>query len=220
MSKLGVANARTSAGDQAATGAGNARERILRTAYELFAHNGTKSVGVDRIVAEAGVAKMTLYRHFASKDDLVVAFLQRREDLWTHAWLETEVKARASDPREQLLAIFDVFHDWFQHDDFEGCSFINVLLEEPIAGHAVHEASVIHLANIRTLLRELAEAAGVGKNVDDFTRKWHILMKGCIVAAGEGDQLAARRARDIGRLLLAVDVTADRAHPRVGGTSS
>lgn len=184
-----------------------ARERVLETAYELFAHHGTKTVGVDSIVAKAGVAKMTLYRHFPSKDDLVVAFLQRREERWTHAWLETEIKARAPEPTERLLAIFDVFHGWFQERDFEGCSFINVLLEEPTASHPVRKATVVHLANIRTLLRELAEAAGV-LDPDDFTRKWHILMKGSIVAAGEGDRLAARRAQEVGRLLLAAEVPA------------
>ncbi len=184
----------------------DARERVLETAYRLFAQNGTKTVGVDSIVAKAGVAKMTLYRHFRSKDDLVLAFLERREQLWTHGWLEAEIKARAEEPSSRLLAIFDVFHDWFQQHDFEGCSFINVLLEEPNAGHPVREATVVHLANIRTLLRELAEAARVA-DPDDFTRKWHILMKGSIVAAGEGDKLAARRAQDVGRLLLAAELT-------------
>jgi AcrR family transcriptional regulator len=185
----------------------DARERVLETAYELFAHHGTKTVGVDAIVAKAGVAKMTLYRHFPSKDDLVVAFMKRREEMWTHAWLETEIKARAQDPRARLLAIFDVFHEWFQQRDFEGCSFINILLEETAAGHPVRKATVVHLANIRTLLRELADAAGVADS-DDFTRKWHILMKGSIVSAGEGDRLAARRAQEVGQLLLAAEVPA------------
>jgi len=191
----------------AAAATSAARERVLATAYELFAHHGTKTVGVDSIVAKAGVAKMTLYRHFPSKNDLVVAFLERREELWTHAWLEAAVKARTRDPKARLLAIFDVFHEWFQQPDFEGCSFINVLLEEPVLGHPVRQATVLHLANIRALLRELAAAAGV-RHLDGFTRKWHILMKGSIVAAGEGDKLAARRAQEIGRLLLAAELSA------------
>ena len=179
----------------------DARERVLETAYRLFARQGAHAVGVDAIVARAGVAKMTLYRHFPSKNDLVLAFLRRREELWTHGWLETEIMARADEPGPRLLAIFDVFHEWFQEAHFEGCSFINLLLEEPDADHPVHEATVAHLANIRSVLRQLAEAAGVG-DADDFARKWHILMKGCIVAAGEGDRMAARRAQDVGRLLL------------------
>lgn len=178
------------------------RERVLRAAYDLFSRQGVRAVGVDTIVAQAGVAKMTFYRHFPSKDDLVLAFLQRREKLWTHEWLEAEVKRRATTPRERLLAIFSVFDEWFQREDFEGCSFINVLLEMSEAAHPVRQATTFHLANIRVLLKELAEGAGVAEP-DDFARKWHILMKGSIVAAGEGDRLAARRAREVGRLLLA-----------------
>ena len=178
----------------------SARARLLAVAYELFSRRGIRAVGVDTIVAEAGVAKMTFYRHFPSKNDLVLAFLQRREQLWTQQWLEDEVKRRASAPDERLLAIFDVFHDWFQRDDFEGCSFINVLLETFERGHPARQASTVYLANIRLFLRELAEQLGVAQP-DDFARKWHILMKGSIVSAGEGDRLAARRAREIGLLL-------------------
>lgn len=178
-----------------------ARERLLSTAYDLFSRHGLRGVGVDTIINEAGVAKMTFYRHFPSKDDLVLAFLQRREQLWTHEWLEAEVKSRAAAPRERLLAIFDVFDEWFQRDDFEGCSFINVLIEVSEPGHPVKEASAAHLANIRVFLHALAAEAGATQP-DDFARKWHILMKGSIVAAGEGDRLAARRARAVAGLLL------------------
>jgi AcrR family transcriptional regulator len=171
-------------------------------AYELFSRRGIRAVGVDTIVAEAGVAKMTFYRHFPSKDDLVLAFLEQREQRWTHQWLEDEVRRRASAPDDRLLAIFDVFHEWFQRDDFEGCSFINVLLEMVDRGNPARVASTVHLANIRLFLHDLAEQVGVAEP-DDFARKWHVLMKGSIVAAGEGDQLAARRAREVGRLLLA-----------------
>lgn len=103
-----------------------ARERVLAVAYDLFSRRGIRAVGVDNIIGQAGVAKMTLYRHFPSKNDLILAFLQRREELWTHRWVEDEVKRRASAPSERLLTIFDVFHEWFQRSDFEGCSFINV----------------------------------------------------------------------------------------------
>jgi len=178
-----------------------ARERLLAVAYDLFSRKGIRAVGVDTIIAQAGVAKMTFYRHFPSKDDLVLAFLQRRERLWTHAWLEDEITRRASTPGDRLLAIFDVFHEWFQRDDFEGCSFINVLLEMPDRHQPVGRASAVHLANIRVILRGLAEGAGV-PDPEDFSRKWHILMKGSIVAAGEGDRLAARRAREVGDALL------------------
>jgi AcrR family transcriptional regulator len=178
------------------------RERVLDTAYELFSRHGTRAVGVDRIIAESGVAKMTLYRNFASKEALILAFLARREERWTRAWLQADVEARADTPAERLLAIFDTFGEWFARDDFEGCSFINVMLETTEPGHPVRTASVAHLATIRGYLAGLAAGAGIA-DADGVARQWHILMKGSIVAAGEGDRHAAARARELGELLLA-----------------
>ncbi len=181
--------------------AASGRERVLATAYDLFSRHGTRAVGVDRIIAESGVAKMTLYRNFASKDELILAFLERREELWTRGWLQAAVEQRAQTPGGRLLAIFDTFGEWFAVDGFEGCSFINVMLELPEAGHPVRDACVQHLEAIRGFLAGLAEAAGV-EDPDAFARQWHILMKGSIVAAAEGDTEAAARARELGALLL------------------
>jgi AcrR family transcriptional regulator len=179
-----------------------ARDRILDTAYELFSRHGTRAVGVDRIIAECGIAKMTLYRNFPSKDDLILAFLERRGERWTKAWLQVEAERRGDTPAARLLAIFDTFGTWFQNDDFEGCSFINVMLEVVDTDNPVRQASIEHLAAIRAFLRDLAEQAGID-DADAFAHQWHILMKGCIVAAAEGDRQAAARAREIGELLLA-----------------
>ncbi len=177
------------------------RERILDTAYELFSAHGTRAVGVDRIIAEAGTAKMTLYRNFASKDELIVAFLAAREERWTRGWLQAEVFKRAETPRERLLAIFDVFGEWFAREDFEGCSFINVMLELTDREDPGRVASVHHLSVIREFLAGLAEEAGV-EDPAAFAHQWHILMKGSIVAAAEGDASAAARAQELGALLL------------------
>jgi AcrR family transcriptional regulator len=181
--------------------AGDARQRILDAAYELFSCHGIRAVGIDAVISRSGVARMTLYRHFASKDDLVLAFLERREKLWTYEWLQAEVERRATDPGERLLAVFDVFDEWFRRDGFEGCSFINVLLETADTSSRVGEASVAYLARIRAFLERLATDAGIA-DPESFARKWHILMKGSIVSAGEGDQGAARRAKELGTLLL------------------
>ena len=178
-----------------------ARARILDAAYELFSRNGIQAVSIDAVISRSGVARQTLYRHFASKQDLVLAFLERREQVWTRRWLEEEVRRRASDPGARLLVIFDVFDEWFRRSDFEGCSFINVMLEHPDPADPVHRASVSYLAGIRGFLEELVREAGIA-DAQDFARQWHILMKGSIVAAGEGDRDAARRAKQIGALLL------------------
>ncbi len=184
------------------SGGTGARDRILDAAYDLFSRNGIQAVGIDAVISTSGVARQTLYRHFASKQDLVLAFLERREQEWTRRWLEAEVTQRAGDPESRLLAIFDVFDAWFRRDDFEGCSFINVMLEHPDPADPVHRASVSYLAGIRGFLEGLAREAGI-PDAQDFAREWHILMKGSIVAAAEGDDHAARRAKRIGQLLLA-----------------
>ena len=176
------------------------RERILETSYELFSQRGIRAVGVDELIERAGVAKASFYRHFPSKDDLVVAFLERREERWTIGWVEKEARRRASSPEEQLLAIFDAFDEWFRRGDFEACSFINVLLELG-PGHPAGSACVRHLENIRSIVRDLADEAGL-RDPGSFAHSWHILMKGSIVAAAEGDVNAAQRAQSMARLLI------------------
>jgi len=179
----------------------SARERILGTAYELFSHRGIHDVGIDELVERAGVAKATLYKHFPSKDELVLAFLEQREQIWTYGWVEREARRRGGTPEEKLLAIFDLFDEWFHRDDFEGCSFVNVLLEFGDLDHPVGRASADYLENIRSVIRSLALAAGL-RDADGFALSWHILMKGSIVQAAEGDRDAAKRAQALGSLLI------------------
>jgi AcrR family transcriptional regulator len=187
------------------------RERLVTAAYELFARHGVQAVGIDAIIERSGVARQTLYRHFGSKQELVLAFLERREEVWTYGWLAAEVQRREHDPRRRLLAIFDVFDEWFRDPDFEGCSFINVMLEHPAPDHPLHQAAASYLARIRGFIRELAIDAEVADPAD-FARQWHILMKGSIVAAGEGDRDAARRAKQMGRVLLAAAASDGTGH--------
>ena len=178
-------------------------ERIIEASYRLFSRRAVRDVAMDEIVIASGIAKATLYRHFATKDTLVLAFLARREVDWTFEIIEQGARSRSSDPEEQLLAIFDVFDDWFHRDDFEACSFINVLLEMG-ADHPLGRASTVHLANIRSVVKGFAAEAGLTEP-EQFALSWHILMKGCIVQAAEGDRLAARRARALGELLIAAN---------------
>lgn len=188
--------------DDEGAATGPVRDRILQAAYELFSEHGTRAVGIDAIIERAGVARRSLYRHYPSKDALVLAFLRRREEVWTRSWLQEEVRQRAATPAGRLLAIFDVFGEWFARPDYEGCAFVNVLLEIDDRESPVRRATVAHLATIREFVAGLATGAGVG-DPDAFARQWHILMKGSIVAAAEGDPQAAGRARELGELLLA-----------------
>jgi AcrR family transcriptional regulator len=190
-------------GDRRAADRGRSgRDRILDAAYGLFSRAGVRAIGVDTITAEADVAKMTLYRNFASKNELALAFLALREERWTRGWVQAEVQRRAETPAQQLLAIFEIFSEWFGREDFEGCAFITSLLEFDDRADPVRGACVRHLANIRAFVCELATGAGVA-DPERFAAQWHILMKGSIVAAHEGDADAALKAREMGLLLLA-----------------
>ena len=176
------------------------RERLIDAAYELFSKDGVSQVGIDTILAKSGCAKASLYTNFKTKVELAIAFLDRRETVWTRGWLESEIKRRATDPEARLLAIFDVFDGWFHKKSFEGCSFINVLLESK-AESPVRRAASIHLAKIRAIVRGLAEEAKL-QEPEKFAQVWHMLMKGSIVSAGEGNRNAARDAKCAAQLIL------------------
>ncbi len=182
----------------------DARARVLTTAYSLFCRQGVQATGIDRIVAEAGVAKMTLYRHFRSKDELVLAVLDLREELWLNRWLIPEAQRRGRTASEQLLAIFDVFDDWFQQPDYEGCLINNILLES--RDRQIQAACTAKRDNVLAFLRSLAHRAGV-RDPDVLARQWQIIMTGAMVAAAGGDLGAARRARDVASVLLEQEPT-------------
>ncbi|MCX6464807.1 MAG: helix-turn-helix domain containing protein [Pseudonocardiales bacterium] len=138
----------------------------MDSAYALFSSRGTRAVGVDTVIDHAGVAKKTLYTHFASKDELILAFLDRRAEVWTRGWLQAEVRTRASTPAGRLLAVFDVFGEWFARPDFEGCSFVNVMLEvterdSPVRRAGVHVMAFGHERGVPEILRR----AGLGEEM-------------------------------------------------------
>ena len=177
------------------------RERILATAYELFTRRGVNDVGVDEVVEKAGVAKTTLYRHFPSKEDLVLGFLDERERRWTAEVVERRPQERESEPDGQLLAIFDEFRDWFNsRSDYEACSFIKVLLEMGPEGR-IGEACITHLDRVREVLRSRAELAGL-RDPKSFAWELNIVLKGSIICAAEGDPDAAERGKAIAAWLI------------------
>jgi len=177
-----------------------ARERILTTAYELFSRRGVRDVGIGEVVERASIAKATLYRHFPSKNDLVLAFLDRRRRLWTEQMLEAGARRRGATAERQLLALFDVLDDWFHRPDYESCSFINVLLEMRPT-HPAGRAAIEHLNEVRDVVKELADEANL-REIDSFVTAWHLLMNGSIVSAAAGDANAAQPAKELARVLI------------------
>jgi AcrR family transcriptional regulator len=178
---------------------GTARARIIETSYGLFSAMGVRAVGIDRIVAESGVSKKTLYRYFPSKDDLILAFLEERGRRWTGEWLLAEVERIAPDPQGRAIALFDVLDEWFHRPDYEGCSFIRTLHE--VTGGRVHAATVRQLELVRQMLARYAAEAGAA-DPDDTAYQMQILMMGAMVSACRGDRDAGRRVRSVAVLLL------------------
>jgi len=135
------------------------RRRILDTAAELFYREGVRGVGVDRIAAESDVAKMTLYAHFKSKDELVVAWLRRRDEEWM-SWLESAVERRNG---TGLLAVFDAMREWFEKPDFRGCAFINAHAELGWSNPAAAEIVTSHKHALTEYLARLARSEGAAE---------------------------------------------------------
>lgn len=159
----------------------NARERILATAGELFYRRGTRNVGIDEIIGRSGVAKASLYKHFESKDALILEFLRQRHTAWRE-WFETAVQERTADPKQRLLAVFEVLEEWFRDPNFRGCPFINTTIEVADPVHPAHRVSAEVKGQFRTFLRRLAHAAGM-QDPDTLAAQLALLVEGAIVTA-------------------------------------
>jgi AcrR family transcriptional regulator len=179
-----------------------ARERILDAAYRLFSRDGVQAVGIDTVIAEADVAKATLYHHFPSKEALIIAFLALREERWTYGWLQAEAERRAAIPADRALAVLDALDEWFHRPDYEGCSFLNTLLEISDRDNPVYAATVRHLSTIERVLETYAEQAGAS-NAPEAAYQLQTILMGAIVSASRGDQDAARRIRPLVASMLA-----------------
>ena len=188
------------------------RRRIDETAYRLFSRNGIRGVGVDTIVAESGVAKMTLYRHYPAKEDLALSFLRQRTQLFSRPW-QQDVERRAQAPKARLLAVFDALGDWFRQKDFAGCPVIKALLETEDRGDPVRKGTLGYFAELRAFVQQLAEQAGL-RDPDGIARQWMILIKGAVVVACAGDRDAARRAKALAAALLGSKGATPKSGPR------
>lgn len=166
------------------------RERLLATASRLFYERGFQAVGVDEISAEAGVAKMTLYRHFPSKDDLVVAYLKRSDDAFCD-WFERALATERT-PRAKLLAVFTALGALAQSEQCLGCTFQASAAEYPDARHPAHRAALAHKQEVRRRLAALAREAKL-RDPDALADQLALLMDGAWVAARMFDRASPAR---------------------------
>ncbi len=177
-----------------------ARERLLEAAIRLFCRRGFHAVGIEAILAEAGVARMSLYNHFGSKDALILAALELRNRRWLD-WMDRSVQS-APDPRARLLCVFDALGQWFADPGFAGCLFQRAVSEFPDPEHPAHALAVAHKARLHERLEALSAATGA--------RPWRalagalaLLVEGAIAEAWRsGGDAAAKRARQAAEVLL------------------
>lgn len=164
----------------------DARTRVLECAYRLFYRHGLRATGIDRIIAESGVAKASFYRHFPTKQALVEAYLDLRHARWM-GWLESRLSA-APDARAWLAALPDALDDWFRAPGFRGCAFINGHAE---AGSEAPAMTVTHKRELAARIARACAEAGLAPS-DEVAADLLLAIEGAIVRAQMEGADAAR----------------------------
>jgi AcrR family transcriptional regulator len=157
-----------------------ARSRLLGTAFDLFYSDGIRAVGIDRVIAEANVTRATLYRHFPSKDDLIVAYLTGADQA-IRARIET-VRANTADPEEVIRAVSQFIADDIRRPGFRGCAFLNAAAEYPDPAQPVHQAVLTHRSWFLTTMTELFTA--LGKIDPEPAARHFVMLRDGAMAAG------------------------------------
>jgi AcrR family transcriptional regulator len=182
------------------------RDLLVQVALRLFAKHGFHATGIDKIVAEAGVARMTLYKYFKSKDDLIVAALRLRDEDFL-IWITSYVEDHGGDAKARLLSTFDALEDWFRGKAFPavgfwGCAFINAAGEFADHDHPAHREAAEHKRKVLGFLRELIEEAGY-EDAEALAHEFLLLQEGAIATAQvSGDPTSAARAKRVAEKLL------------------
>jgi AcrR family transcriptional regulator len=182
----------------------SARERILDTAFRLFYARGIRAVGVDLIIAESDVAKATFYKHFRTKDDLVLAYLEKVDGIWTD---QLHVAATAAGPRpaDQLVGVFDALVSSCRREGYRGCAFINAAAEAT-PGTPAHQAAIDHKQRVLAWLTELATEAGAARP-GELARSLSLLLDGGLSSGALDASLEApAAARTAAAALVAASV--------------
>lgn len=186
--------------------ASTARERILETAFRLFYAHGIRSVGVDLIIAEANVAKATFYKHFRSKEDLVLAYLDQVDGIWS-GQLHAAAEAAGPAPADQLVGLFDALTSACRRDGYRGCAFINAAAEAEV-GSPVQARTIAHKQAVLAWVRELSEQAGAS-DPDGLARALTLLLDGGLASGAlDASPEAATGAASSARVLVRAAVGA------------
>jgi AcrR family transcriptional regulator len=156
------------------------KDKVFQTASRLFYQNGYRAIGVDTLAAESGIGKMTLYRHYPSKDDLIVAYLKDSDELFWNNF--EQITKDASTPREKLLAFFQSLQEYVKTPECYGCPFLNVATEYPEMDYPGHQIALEHKQTVQARFRQLAKEAGA-KKPDVLADQLFLLMDGAYMAS-------------------------------------
>ncbi|MDH3726520.1 MAG: TetR/AcrR family transcriptional regulator [Myxococcales bacterium] len=177
------------------------RTDLVETAVRLFAQHGYHATGIDLIAEEANVSKRTLYQHFRTKDELILAALRHYDGVFRNQFIKS-IEARATDPADRILAVFDFAEDWFSRKSFCGCMFINAVGEYSTPDTAIRAACKEFKRLMRNYVYELAVDANA-MDPETFADEIALLLEGAIVTAQVSDDMgAAARAKRIAGVLL------------------
>jgi AcrR family transcriptional regulator len=163
---------------------------MLAVADALFYAEGIRAVGIDRLLAESGVAKASLYQHFGSKDELVAAYLHRRIDRW-QGYLDRTLPDVEGGSAAQIVTVFELLGAWMTGEAFRGCPFINAAAEFPAADHPAHRAAVEHRTRMRARFAGLTAGLADVDDPDGLADSLMLLYDGALVAADLGSGVAA-----------------------------
>ncbi len=181
--------------------ASNRRDDLINSAVKLFTQHGYHATGIDRILADSGVAQMTLYKHFRSQDELILPALRRRDEEFRNDFMRS-VERLGSTPRERLSAIYDALNEWFSDGQFQGCMFINACAEYGARDDPIHTVCVEHSRMVIAYIRGLASEAGA-RDPEELAVRLVLLIQGAIVMAYTmGDPGAAMKAKKAAELLI------------------
>ncbi len=159
----------------------NKRDELVRKAMEVFYRDGFHATGMDKLVVETGVSKTSMYKHFRTKEDLILAVLRLRDESFRNRILR-RVEQLADTPAGQLIATFDAFKEWFEEDDFRGCMFLKAAAEYQDASHPIHVQAAEHKRVILEHLTSLARRSGAHAP-ELLARQIVLLQEGAIVSA-------------------------------------
>ncbi|MCV6591591.1 MAG: TetR/AcrR family transcriptional regulator [Silicimonas sp.] len=179
----------------------NKRDELIRNALKIFYRNGFNATGMDLVAKETGVSKTSIYNHFRTKDELILAVLRLRDEDFRN-WLFRRMEDLADTPQGQLLAMFDALEEWFAEDGYQGCMFVKASAEFQDAENAINRQSYAHKVLLEDHLTRLTEAAGCDAP-RALARQLLILKEGAIVlAAMSHDKAPAREAKSVAQQLL------------------